>query len=435
MAQQRNWKRWTARVLLGLAVLALIAFLGFGAWASRRLARQESVAEALGGSLSYAEYLPALENGERNASHALSAASHLLSSMPPDEEPAAWRDVPLDRAVADAVLPERVRIWLERPENRLVLEILDLHASVREARLPHDQADELDLFSNRLSNERGIPMLWLRTVLRTRALARIADGRADDAYGDAALLLRLANWIQTEYPTALTWIIGNAVAKTGTTTMEELQQITPASPEARALLREELTLLVQRRRSWGLEGDRALSHRQMLHGGLWNENGHRASLGKALRRTLQSPYEKAFHAQWLAGYSELIRQANQRAYEREGIQAMLDDDSPFMIPVKFLVPNLVDSLDKTDAMAMRCQLALLALTWEEHREAEGSYPDDPGALTLPSDVFNGQPLIWRRESGHWPVYSVGVNQRDDGGVDKGTPQSGDEDDIVWRLPS
>lgn len=440
MAKQRRWKRWAAGTLVGLALLAPAALFILDAWANRRLERQVRAAESNGGSLSYADYLPALATGEPNASHALTSASHLLVSMPPDDEAAAWRDVPLDRAVADPALVDRARVWLERPQNRLALEIVDLWAPVREARYPHARPDDVALVFDRIASERGAPSLRIMAVLRTRALAGIADGRADDAYGDAALLLRLASWIRTEVPSVLTWIIGNAVAKTGIETMEELQQIAPPPSAARALLRTELTRLAERRRSWGLEADRAMSHQKMLRGGLWTASDGAATLWTALSRAFRLWQEKAFHARWLAAYGELIRQANLPAYERPGLDEILDDDSPFAIPVKLLVPNLVDSFDKTDAVVMRCRLALLALAWEEHREAEGAYPEDPQALVpdyleaLPADVFSGRPLVWPPEPDHRIVYSVGVNRKDDGGVDRGTPQSGDEDDIGWRLP-
>lgn len=50
------------------------------------------------------------------------------------------------------------------------------------------------------------------------------------------------------------------------------------------------------------------------------------------------------------------------------------------------------------------------------------------------DALTGQPLLVTRRGGQTIVYSVGLNLKDEGGVDAGTPQSGDEDDIVWRLP-
>ncbi len=79
----------------------------------------------------------------------------------------------------------------------------------------------------------------------------------------------------------------------------------------------------------------------------------------------------------------MIRQAKLPVHERPGFDALYDDDSPFAIPVRTLVPNLVYSLEQGDDLAMRYRLALLALAWEEFREANGVYPAGPQALTVP----------------------------------------------------
>jgi len=69
-----------------------------------------------------------------------------------------------------------------------------------------------------------------------------------------------------------------------------------------------------------------------------------------------------------------------------------------------------------DLMTVACAL-------ERYRLAEGSYPDQLASLTprfiaaLPHDIINGQPLKYRRtDSGKFVLYSVGWNEKDDGGV-------------------
>ena len=58
---------------------------------------------------------------------------------------------------------------------------------------------------------------------------------------------------------------------------------------------------------------------------------------------------------------------------------------------------------------------------------------------IPTDVINGQPLGYRRTgNGQYVIYSVGLDQKDDGGVrepptPKGAPQGGEIGDWIWLV--
>ena len=91
-------------------------------------------------------------------------------------------------------------------------------------------------------------------------------------------------------------------------------------------------------------------------------------------------------------------------------------------------------------------LARVAIALERYRLAHGEFPESLAALTpqfmekVPHDIIGGQPLHYRRTSdGQFVLYSVGWNERDDGGVvvlTKGNTPSVDinEGDWVWRYP-
>ncbi len=76
--------------------------------------------------------------------------------------------------------------------------------------------------------------------------------------------------------------------------------------------------------------------------------------------------------------------------------------------------------------------ALIACALERYRLARNSYPDTLDALVpqfldkIPADLIGGQPLHYHRtEDGQFLLYSIGWNEKDDGGK----PHS--EDDWVW----
>ena len=86
--------------------------------------------------------------------------------------------------------------------------------------------------------------------------------------------------------------------------------------------------------------------------------------------------------------------------------------------------------------------AALACALERCRLAHGQYPDQLDALTpqfisrQPHDVITGQPYKYRRtDDGQFILYSVGWNEKDDGGVPGKTLFDQTQGDWVWSYPN
>ena len=89
--------------------------------------------------------------------------------------------------------------------------------------------------------------------------------------------------------------------------------------------------------------------------------------------------------------------------------------------------------------------AQIACALERYRLAHGQFPDSLDALMpqyldkLPHDIMNGQPLKYRRtDDGQFILYSVGWNEKDDGGAVATKSDGGrdiDKGDWVWRYPA
>ena len=87
-------------------------------------------------------------------------------------------------------------------------------------------------------------------------------------------------------------------------------------------------------------------------------------------------------------------------------------------------------------------LAQTACALERYRLARGNYPETLAVLapqyieTLPHDIINGQPLHYRRTEGeNFILYSVGWNEKDDGGqisLRKDGSLDGEKGDWVWN---
>ena len=79
--------------------------------------------------------------------------------------------------------------------------------------------------------------------------------------------------------------------------------------------------------------------------------------------------------------------------------------------------------------------ALIACALERYRLAHGQYPEALDALIpqfiekVPHDLIGGQPLKYRNTGERFLLYSIGWNERDDGGVPGKTIPEGD---WVWE---
>jgi hypothetical protein len=105
----------------------------------------------------------------------------------------------------------------------------------------------------------------------------------------------------------------------------------------------------------------------------------------------------------------------------------------------------VESLGKEPGIAARAQTTAnqtaIACALERYRLANGQFPETLSALSpqfisrLPNDVINGQPYKYRRTAdGRFILYSVGWNEKDDGGVPGKSMFDDKEGDWAWDYP-
>jgi hypothetical protein len=118
--------------------------------------------------------------------------------------------------------------------------------------------------------------------------------------------------------------------------------------------------------------------------------------------------------------------------------------SPYSILCKMFLPGLVNSPRRFAWAQATVNLSRTACTLERHRLAHGKYPETLDALApqfiakVPHDPIGGQPLHYRpTDDGQFILYSVGWNEKDDGGIvslTKGGSVDLDKGDWVWRYP-
>ncbi len=141
------------------------------------------------------------------------------------------------------------------------------------------------------------------------------------------------------------------------------------------------------------------------------------------------------------------RQVAVRAHEleRQIAGGCLGKGPNAIIHHRLLATLLLPSLDKVPAKAAAAQTAVdqaaLACALERYRLANGQFPEKLEALSprfitqLPSDMLTGEPYRYERtDDGQFILYSVGWDEKDEGGAPGKTMFDQKRGDWTWRYP-
>jgi len=111
--------------------------------------------------------------------------------------------------------------------------------------------------------------------------------------------------------------------------------------------------------------------------------------------------------------------------------------SPYRFLLALAIPNMAKALETAAAHQTLINQARIGCALERFRMAHGNYPDTLEALTpsfidrLPQDLIGGQPLKYSRtQTEGYLLYSVGWDEKDDGGT---IGKSRDDGDWVWDM--
>jgi hypothetical protein len=144
--------------------------------------------------------------------------------------------------------------------------------------------------------------------------------------------------------------------------------------------------------------------------------------------------------------AEIISPARVRA-AADALGQAVKHQTPENVFETLFVPGLGGASVKIAHAQSSANMARVAIALERYWLANGNYPDSLDAIAaqfpngIPHDIINGKPLKYRRmDNGQFVLYSVGWNEKDDGGVvvfGKGETPSVDTSrgDWVWRYPA
>jgi len=305
-------------------------------------------------------------------------------------------------------------------------------------------------------------------VLQLRAAAELQNGQNERAFDDVKLALFLANSIHNE-PVEISQIvraniIGDAIQpiweglaghKWTETQLEEIERelagldfLSDYDFAVRSKRAMDLQMIDHERRTHNagvrfLEADENYDFRTRMvllyyhsfPSGWYYQND--ITLARAFQQSLRT--ETEVKGQFLSPQIER-RIGNARS------EAYFHYRSPYYFYFPMIFPDFGKTARNFVFRQASIDMARTACGLERYRLANGIYPETLGALApkfienIPHDVINGQPLHYRRmDDGKILLYSVGWNEKDDGGI-VALSTGGREVDLtkgdwVWQYPA
>ncbi len=132
------------------------------------------------------------------------------------------------------------------------------------------------------------------------------------------------------------------------------------------------------------------------------------------------------HQQFIVPLVDLTNRVVSPAALRQALVAahsQMKHYSYYNVQAQMVFPAISKAVQKFATIQAQVDLARVACALERFRLAHGNYPESLDALApqfiekVPHDIINGQPLHYRRtDDGQFVLYSVGWDEKDDGGV-------------------
>ena len=317
-------------------------------------------------------------------------------------------------------------------------------------------------------------------VLQLRAIAELQNGQSDQALADVKLMLRLTDSILTE-PFIISQLVRIADFQI---TLEPIYEGLAEQKWSDAQLAGLETELAKSdfvadyglavRGEMGLQNgifDYLRHHPEQLSNMSGSGDNDPPLPGRILIHLIPSGwfYQNQLRCAQMTEEMDLpVADASQQiispmAVHRAGaaLQARIRKVTPYNFLARLLYPALGSAAEKFAYAQTSMNLACTAIALERYRLARGGYPESLDALApqfmgkIPHDVIGGQPLHYRldppvQNSGaagrQFVLYSVGWNEKDDGGVviigngknprdESNSSVNISQGDWVWRCPA
>lgn len=285
------------------------------------------------------------------------------------------------------------------------------------------------------------PLRSIARVLRLRAVAELAAGQTDAAFEDVRLCLRLADTIKDE-PVLVSFLVRVAMLDAAVQPIWEGLTAHCWSERQLAALQAEFANVDQLAAfALAVRGERVFAHhavrwlinkstsseRAIVLG--YSDRQQRSRWRRLLARAMPTGWwfqnMRRLDQYYTEAYLPAIAVHNRRLDPAQWrkLQAELESKPHSLQDAvsRILLPALSSSVVTAARGQTAADETVVACALERYRIAKGGLPDKLEALVpeflakIPTDVVNGQPLRYRRDGERFKLWSVGWNEKDDGG--------------------
>jgi hypothetical protein len=445
-------RKRTNRILICIGILLVSLGVVYAVMLARATARLREAYAALekdGRPMQAAAFIPPPVPDAQNAAVLYEKAASLLKNQPVGSKSLLWR---LDR-LADVV-------WSDSPDPCNCAELKQLMGQevVRSALAAVEEAAQRPACRFNRHYDTGVPseMPFLddlrpfARILAVRAYWEAEAGAPDKAWATAATPLKLATGLR-EDPLCDAQLCSLIVVFRACLAMQRLCEIAPLHKEncekIEGLLRNlddpgpllraaDGERLLVGERLFNLPTDELY---QQVRTRVFLVGDHTPEILARLgfRIIIFKPRFVADHAMYLMMMGKLS-QMLQDPYVPRGSGSRAEFEN-LRKKARILTGTYTPMFDFVAAFSYRASVQLrltrAGLALLQYRQAHGAFPPTLEALGLPglTDPYTQQPLHYRPEGEGFIVYSVGEDQKDNGGAVRQRRQETDYD-IVWRYP-
>jgi hypothetical protein len=441
-------RKRTVKILTGIGItvvaLGVIYAIGVGV-SSAKLRRAYTDLKKDGRPMSPAEIIPPKVPDGENAALLYESAALLLKAQPaPNRNLLDYVREPYDGFMTGSLEPDKLAEFKQLIEQDVVtqaISIIEQGTRRKSCRFDHDYTEGFNILLPHLAGLRDIVRL-----IGARSCLEAEAGRPDAAWNYALTQLKFADALRKD-PIIISFLVRLAAIRTSCETIQRICENTPPNAEqyktVESLLSnyEGIEPLVL-----ALDGERLL-------GGEWAfnllRNGSARDLTASINNdwglgevllslysTFFKPFLIADHAAYMRimGYYTRLAQQPYSLDERNTIDEKVRQmHSRLNWVTSMLVPALsrVKEIYWETIAQMRVTRAGLALLQE--KKAQGAFPQ---TLEMPKnldDPFSKELLHYKLQGQGFIIYSVGPDEKDNGGSPKQKKQKTDWD-IVWSYP-
>jgi len=424
-------------IAIVLVVLSLIYAIAVGV-SGAKLRRAYADLKNDNRPMRQAEVIPPEVPDAENAALLYESAALLLKAQPaPEGSLLVYLGGLSDKFIKETIDPDKLAELQQLIEQDVVtqaLSIVEQGTQRRSYRFDHDYNAGINISRLNLSHLRRLTF-----ILSAKARIEAQAGNLDNAWNMTRIQLRLADALLNE-PIIISQLVRIAIIRMACRTIRELCAIAPPNDQQYRNVQEllagfdDIAPMVR-----AIDGERLLF-------GEWAFNLPKNELYKIIQGLDLSGIKRRFFI-FLTSLKPLFL-ADRAAYMRymhKSAQFFEDPNSHVQADLKeeerheklhmqtsILAPAIFRVKEIHSEMTAELRITQAGLALLQHKQGRDAFPDTLDALKLSDtiDPFSAEPLRYKTQGQGFILYSIGPDEKDNGGSPREKKQEKDWD-IVW----